>query len=290
MRSPEVRVRGRADGAWTRARPVALGLAMTLALGLALRSPAQGADPPRPADPANPASLAAAVSGPPALPPRAQVGAIIDGLRRDPDLQETRLTKTLRWKKDGGDGQKKPVADSAWNGVVRWIAGALQWLAEAGRWLVWLLGALAVALLALLLRRWMRERADFAPPARAALPSRVGTLDVRPESLPEHIGVEARALWLSGAHRAALSLLYRGALSRLIHVHAVPIRAANTEDECLRLARASLEQERSAYFARLVGTWRLAVYAARDPDGSGVLGLCDDFDRVLGDAAPGALA
>jgi len=286
VRSPEVRARGRAGRARTWARTRALGLA----LGLALRVPAQGAVPPPPAGPANPARLAAAVPGPPALPPRAQVSTIIDGLRRDPDLQETRLNKTLRWKKDGGDEQKKPVADSAWNGLVRWIAGALQWLAEAGRWLVWLLGALAVALLALLLRRWMRERADAESPARAALPSRVGTLDVRPESLPERIGAEARALWLSGAHRAALSLLYRGALSRLIHVHAVPIRAANTEDECLRLARASLEQERSAYFARLVGTWRLAVYAARDPEGSGVLGLCDDFDRVLGDAAPGAPA
>jgi len=75
-----------------------------------------------------------------------------------------------------------------------------------------------------------------------------------------------------------LSLLYRGALSRLVHQHAVPIRAASTEGECVALAAARLAPERSAFFGRLVSAWQLAVYGARLPESSSVLALCADFD------------
>ena len=83
-------------------------------------------------------------------------------------------------------------------------------------------------------------------------------------------------------HRAALSLLYRGALSRLVHLHVVPIRSASTEGDCLALARSRLDADAAAYFARLVGAWQLAVYGARQPEQDEVLALCADFDRSLG--------
>ncbi|HEX4584292.1 MAG TPA: DUF4129 domain-containing protein, partial [Burkholderiaceae bacterium] len=99
-------------------------------------------------------------------------------------------------------------------------------------------------------------------------------------------GAHARALWLRGEQRAALSLLYRGALSRLIHVYSVPIRGAHTESECVSLAQGRLQQDSSAFFARLVSVWQLAVYAGRTPEAAGVLSLCDQFDLVLGSTAP----
>jgi hypothetical protein len=78
-----------------------------------------------------------------------------------------------------------------------------------------------------------------------------------------------------------LSLLYRGALSRLVHVHALPIRAANTEGECVALAHDRLDAPRAAFFARLVGVWLPAVYGGRMPEAAQALGLCDEFDRQL---------
>jgi hypothetical protein len=153
---------------------------------------------------------------------------------------------------------------------------------------MWLRGAAAVGVLLVFLRRWMRLHADDAGGRAFVLPSHVRDLDIRPQSLPDDIAAAARALWLRGEQRAALSLLYRGALSRLVHGHAVPIRAASTEGECVQIAARTLPEPASAFFARLVGAWQVAVYGAHTPETASVLALCDEFDRQLPAAAAAA--
>jgi len=207
-------------------------------------------------------------------PTREQVNAEIEKLRADPDLSGVHKQKTLRFKKDKPDPKQKAEPSS----LPDWLRNFARWMTEAGRAVVWVLAALAVALFIVGLRHWIRVRAGAVKGAHAALPSHVRDLDIRPESLPDQIGAAAAALWQRGEHRAALSLLYRGALSRLVHQHAVPIRAASTEGECMALAAARLAPERSAFFGRLVTAWQLAVYGARLPESSSVLALCADFD------------
>jgi hypothetical protein len=206
-------------------------------------------------------------------PTREQVNAEVEKLRADPDLSGVHKQKTLRFKKD--EDKKKKTAP---NSLPDWVRNFARWMTEAGRAVVWVLGGLAVALFIVGLRHWIRVRAGAVKGPHAALPSHVRDLDIRPESLPDQIGAAAAALWQRGEHRAALSLLYRGALSRLVHQHAVPIRAASTEGECVALAAARLAPERSAFFGRLVSAWQLAVYGARLPESSSVLALCADFD------------
>jgi len=219
-------------------------------------------------------------------PSREQVARLLEALRQDPDLKSTRTVPMLRWKHDD---TKKAETQAPWmTRLFQWIERASRWFADASRWAIWLLGAVVLALLLISLRYWIRERAEAMPDEGSVLPSRVGTLDVRPESLPPDIGGAARALWLRGEHRQALSLLYRGALSRLIHEHAVPIRAAHTEPECLRLAQRGLDAAGGDYFARLVGVWQRAVYGGRDPETPGILGLCDEFAAALGRRAASA--
>ena len=109
-------------------------------------------------------------------------------------------------------------------------------------------------------------------------PSHVNDLDIRPDSLPDDIAGSARLLWQRGEQRAALSLLYRGALSRLVHDHGVAVRSASTEGECVALARAALPAAGGAFFEGLVGAWQIAVYAARWPDAASVAALFDGFD------------
>lgn len=226
------------------------------------------------------AAAAADAPSPATAPTREQVSQAVDALRQDPDLKPTHTVPMLRWKK----ADEKPTApqDPAWlKSLSRWIWLASRWFADASRWTLWLLGAVAVALVLVSLRHWIGARADPMPQGGGTLPSRVGALDVRPESLPPDIGAAARALWLRGEHRMALSLLYRGALSRLIHAHAVPIRAAHTEPECLRLAQRGLDAAAAAYFARLVEVWQRAVYAGRDPEAAAILALCEGFAPAL---------
>ena len=87
--------------------------------------------------------------------------------------------------------------------------------------------------------------------------SMFNALDIRPASLPDDIGAAALALCQRGELRAALSLLYRGGLSRLVHQHRAAIGAASTEGECVRIAEALLPVEASGYFRALVAAGRV---------------------------------
>ena len=208
-----------------------------------------------------------------------RVKAATDAVQSDPLLGGEKTVRTLRWKSDETEPQRKPEPSAPW------LIDLIRWMAESARVLMWLLGAAAVGVLLVYLRRWIRLRAEESVGRAFVLPSHVRDLDIRPESLPDDIGLAARALWLRGEQRAALSLLYRGALSRLVHGHAVPIRAASTEGECVHIASRTLPEASSAFFARLVGAWEVAVYGAHTPETASVLALCDEFDQRLPAAA-----
>jgi len=197
-----------------------------------------------------------------------------DRVRSHPDLGGTRKETTLRFKKTE-DTQRRND-----EGQFAWLVRLAQWLSESARALMWLAGLVAVAVVLVGVRRWMKVRAEagLALPPR---PDHVQSLDIRPESLPDDIGAAAQALWERGEQRAALSLLYRGALSRLVHHYLVPIRAASTEGECVALARDRLAPASHAFLAQLVGAWQMAVYGARMPDNRLALALCGEFDGRL---------
>jgi hypothetical protein len=214
-----------------------------------------------------------------AAPTREQVRQAVERVRADPLMGHTETQKTLHLKKRGTEPAPQEREPSTWDWK-RWVE-FMAWLASTLRVMVWVLGAFVVVFVLLRLRRWMRVRGAFEPRARSAPPSHVQSLDIRPESLPGAIGASAAALWQRGEQRAALSLLYRGALSRLVHVHALPIRAASTEGECLALAGQRLDAPRAGFFERLVAAWLPAVYGARMPETAQALNLCHEFDLHL---------
>ena len=222
-----------------------------------------------------------------ATPTRAEVREALDQVKTDPNLAPERTVNMLRW------AEPEPVTDEPWwwqwvNAVARWFRGLFGWLAESGRYVVWVLGALLAVLLVVYVTRLVRGRGLPRVPKPFAAPSHVQDLDIRPESLPDDIGSAARAFWQRGDQRAALALLYRGSLSRLVHVHGVPIRASATEGECLALARPRLAAASARYVAQLVETWAAAVYGGLTPAASAVEALCSEFDTALGRSASAA--
>jgi hypothetical protein len=215
-------------------------------------------------------------------PTRIEVREALDEVADDPNLAAVRTVNMLKRK------QAEPAATGErwwwdWaNAIVQWLRGLFGWIAESGRLLVWVLGGLGAALLTLFIARLIRDRGLPRLPKQLAAPSHVRDLDIRPESLPDDVGAAALALWERGEQRAALALLYRATLSRLVHVHSVPIRASSTEGECLMLARQRVRADAANYAARLVGTWAAAVYGAQTPDAGVVRSLCAEFDAALG--------
>ena len=209
-------------------------------------------------------------------PTRPEVRKALDKVANDPNLSTVRTINSLRWKQ-----QEANTEEPWWAPIARWTRGLFGWLAESGRLLVWVVGALAAVLLTVFIVRLVRGRSLPRVPKQFVAPSHVRDLDIRPESLPDDVGAAALALWERGDQRAALALLYRGTLSRLVHVHSVPIRASSTEGECLALARPRLSESSARYAASLVGVWTAAVYGAQEPAGGVVQALCGEFGAAL---------
>lgn len=214
------------------------------------------------------------------VPAREEVRKALDKVANDPNLAAERTVNILRWKR------AEPATGEPWwwrwaNGIAGWVRGFFGWLAESGRLVVWVIGAFAAALLGLYIARLVRTRGLPSVPKPFVAPSHVRDLDIRPESLPGDVGAAALALWARGEQRTALALLYRGLLSRLVHEHAVPIRASSTEGECLTLARPRLTQPSARYAERLVETWGAAVYGSLAPAEGVVQALCREFAAAL---------
>ncbi|HYF33667.1 MAG TPA: DUF4350 domain-containing protein, partial [Prosthecobacter sp.] len=141
----------------------------------------------------------------------------------------------------------------------------LGWVAHLLKALGWLIaGAVVCLLIAWLIRN--RHLLKFTrrlarPQAPTHKPRVLMGMDVTRESLPADLLSAARAAWQAGHLREALSLLYRGALSRLIEQRRLPIRDSDTEDDCLLHVARSGDRTVTDYFRRLTLLWVRAAYA-----------------------------
>lgn len=207
-------------------------------------------------------------------PEASDIARAVAVLTSDPNLSGERTIRTLRWRDRSTRAREIPD----W---LRWFRGLGGWLDQSARYVVWVAVALGILLLSAHAARLWRARV-VAPEADAFVaPTHVGDLDIRPEALPSDIGAAARGLWDAGRQRAALALLYRGLLSRLVHVHKVPIRDSTTEGDCLRLTADRVPGSPHEYATRLVQLWQLAVYGHADAPESTVHRLCDEFATAL---------
>lgn len=91
-------------------------------------------------------------------------------------------------------------------------------------------------------------------------------LNIAPETLPDDIGAAALALIEAGHVRDALSLIYRGALSYLVHTRNLKVSAGATESEVATLSRRVLTPAGAEYFGNVLSQWIDIAYAGRLPD------------------------
>ena len=208
------------------------------------------------------------------------IARALQQVKADPNLAPDKTVRTLKWAGSDTPRNKDPASLP----FLAWVASLLGWIAQSARVLVWTAVGVAVALLGLYLLNLLRVRQQGRKPVSQATPTHVQDLDIRPESLPDNIGTAARELWDGGEHRAALSLLYRGLLSRLVHVHHVPIRDSSTEGDCLKLTAERMRADKRGYVGRLVQVWQHAVYGDLQPETVALYALCDEFSPAL-DAA-----
>lgn len=98
-------------------------------------------------------------------------------------------------------------------------------------------------------------------------------MDVAPESLPADIPTAAMELWRVGRRQEAMSLLYRGSISKLITSSGVEIAESDTESDCLRRVTAEAAPV-AGYFSGLTEAWMLLAYGRSAPADQTMEQLC----------------
>jgi hypothetical protein len=142
-------------------------------------------------------------------------------------------------------------------------------LAKAAEFALWIVAGAALAYAIWFIARMLpRERSGRPGPYRA--PAALFGMSLAPETLPADLPAAAAALAREGKGREALSLLYRGALSTLVHKRGVQLQASHTELEVVRLAS-------STYVEQLVKAWRESAYAGRLSSVAEIERLAQDY-------------
>jgi hypothetical protein len=134
-----------------------------------------------------------------------------------------------------------------------------QSLALMVKFSLWIAGGIILALFFYFLAKNIgisgTRREKPSPP-----PAELFGLPLSPESMPGDIAGEAARLLEAGRVRAALSLLYRGALFHMIHESLLEIPASATEGECICMVRKHRPEMEARYFHKLTNTWLGMAY------------------------------
>jgi hypothetical protein len=222
-------------------------------------------------------ALVAALGGAPADAPAAakQPATEIKDILMDPvfDEYETRTEWRYRgpgswWNSDDEKPRQGASRDGDWAEVIRVLAMVVRALAWG------LAAALLVGAIVYLSRYLGRLQAGgnaYRPP------DALFGMDLRPESLPDDVAGAARDAILRGDVTAGLSLLYRGALSVLVHRDGVELGPSHTEGDCVGLVRRDRPLAVAAYFAALAAAWQGAAYAHRVPAVPDLDRLCSEW-------------
>lgn len=144
-----------------------------------------------------------------------------------------------------------------------------------------LLWGVAIALLVFLIYRFRHlivpTLRQHAPSSTTPRPTQLFGLDLSRQSLPDDPLALARQLWQQQRQREALSLLYRAALSHLVHQDQVPLEESHTENECVALCRRTVDTFRADYFQQLTRHWIKLAYAHHLPDNASFERLCEHW-------------
>jgi hypothetical protein len=207
----------------------------------------------------------------------------IERVLAEPEFDRHKEVQRWRWL---GEEKKKEQKTSRWE---YFWSNLAKLFADISQGLLWVAVAFLVPIVIYVLRNFVpeprvRKIEDYEPPAN------LFGLKVTPESLPEDIAAAATALVRQGRLRDALSLLYRGALSVLIHRHRIVVQAGDTEGDCERAAQASLPSQASGYFSRLLTTWRQTAYAGLGTDSQAIEELCRDWKLQFSPSTSGPQA
>ena len=215
----------------------------------------------------------------PANAQQAQVRKQVDQVYAHKDLRGFECVERWQFKPAKDKEKKKDAPDLSKLPKLNWLASVFK---------IFFI-ALGIGVVAYLLYRYRGYLPAFARAPKPMRATEVGGLDIRAESLPPDVTAEVRALWAKGERRAALALLYRATLSRLVSDDGLNLRQGDTEGDCLRAAGQAhqaqrLGQGRLDVAAAATTLWLNGAYGNRWPLDAAVHERCAEWDQQFGTA------
>ena len=114
-----------------------------------------------------------------------------------------------------------------------------------------------------------------------SLPSTMFGLDIKEESLPDDIIVSAKKHWSNGEARAAIALLLRASLIKLLNEHDCRFYDSDTEAECCFRIDKQAPKPLSQFMRSLVSVWQQIAYAHRIPSQDIFDSLCAQWQETF---------
>ncbi len=194
----------------------------------------------------------------------------------EPQFQHTREESSLEYIGKYNSKPELPEIDSSFQFV-----GVIATFFE---FILWILLGTGIIFLIIYVSRWIKP----LNPISNSESDYIASPHTRPlnqeikQSLPIDISKKAWEFWESGDAVAAISLLYRGALSVLVTREGLNINDSATESECLRKVKYKQPVDISSYFSGLTRTWQNMAYAGRLPSDIEAQRLCKEWQRYFG--------
>ena len=193
------------------------------------------------------------------------------------------------------DDDEVGSSDSSWIGkIIKWLfsiepdpgqasSGMLPDLASVLRILMWGIFIGLVVWLVYRYRHWILALKLPTPKATRARPLSLAGLEIARHTLPDDVVAAALEALQQDDRREALSLLYRGTLSRLVEQVDVQLSPGDTEQECLQaFRRASASHRGVALLAELTPAWISTAWAHRPPASGQIRSLAERWQSVFG--------
>jgi len=223
---------------------------------------------------------------------------IFDILEGD-EFHQMREDAGWRWK-DTPTPEADEDMESFWSKLGKWVVDFLegtQFLGDISPYatmiisvLEVLMWGLVIAVFAYLIYRFRHLRVPDINAIRKehpAPPSHLFGLELNQDTLPADVIAAAQSLWQQQQFRQALSLLYRAALTFLVHERHLPLNSSHTEQECLRLCLQQEPQQRGHFFQRLTGHWINLAYAHNHISDDEFANLCSTWPSFFDDSSTG---
>jgi len=190
-----------------------------------------------------------------------------------PDFKTTREESRLHYL--GESSENTPTTDAT-PPISYSFIGLIAKLFEL---LLWILLGVGIIVLVIYGSRWLEHLQKNIKQDNYTATPRLLKKGVKTTHLPLDISKQAWKLWQSGKASAAISLLYRGAISVLTVRHRLSINDGATENECLRRVKSKQPIELYNYFAGLTRVWQNIAYASLQPSEAEAQRLCEQWEQ-----------